>query len=218
MSRKTYNGEGIDVTFDLRRCIHVAECGKRLQVVFDVKKRPWAQPDNASVDEVARTIEHCPSGALGYIRKDGGSQEQPSQINTIVIKGSGEYRIHGDVQVTKMDGEVIEEDYRMTLCRCGDSANKPFCDNTHKKARFVAESTVHDNSAETAAFEAGGLLNIVMAPGPLLVNGKFEIQDESGNQVFRGDKTALCRCGDSANKPFCDGTHKNNGFYERNGL
>ncbi len=217
MGDKTYSGQDIDVTFDLRRCIHVAECGKRLKQVFDTSKRPWAQPDNADADTVAAVIEHCPSGALKYIRHDGQA-EQPADKNTIIITEGGEYRVKGTIQLTKMDGEIIAEESRLTLCRCGESVNKPFCDNSHRKARFTAESTVHDNSAETATFEATGPLTIVMAPGPLLLQGNFEIQDQTGAEIFRGEKTALCRCGESANKPFCDGTHKTNGFYDKNGL
>ncbi|MFK7800953.1 MAG: CDGSH iron-sulfur domain-containing protein [Anaerolineae bacterium] len=208
MSEKTYRGREIDVTFDLRRCIHVAECGKRLQVVFDTSKRPWAQPDNAAADSVAQAIENCPSGALKYVRHGEGAAEQAPETNIIVVIESGEYRIHGDVELTDLAGNTIAEEYRMTLCRCGESANKPFCDNSHKKARFVAESTVHDNGAETATFEPSGKLKITKVPnGPLLLQGNFEIQDQSGDQVFRGEKTALCRCGASGNKPFCDGSH-----------
>ena len=61
MSNKTYQGRDIDVTFELKRCIHAAECGRRLQSVFDVAKRPWVQPDNATADQVQETIDNCPS-------------------------------------------------------------------------------------------------------------------------------------------------------------
>ena len=72
MSRKTYNGRDIDVTFDAEICIHAAECLRRLNAVFDLSKRPWVQPDNATADQVQETIDNCPSGALKYVRHDGG--------------------------------------------------------------------------------------------------------------------------------------------------
>ena len=213
MSNKTYTGKDIDVTFELKRCIHAAECGKRLQSVFDVAKRPWVQPDNATADEVQDAIDHCPSGALKYVRHDGGMQERQPETNVIVIADSGEYQLHGEVQLTTMAGDTIAEEYRMTLCRCGDSNNKPFCDNTHRKARFSAPSQVEDNREETAELQPRGNLKVITATnGPLLLQGNFEIRDVSGQQIYRGDKAALCRCGESSNKPFCDGTHKNNGF------
>jgi CDGSH-type Zn-finger protein/uncharacterized Fe-S cluster protein YjdI len=213
MSNKTYQGRDIDVTFELKRCIHAAECGRRLQTVFDVAKRPWVQPDNATADQVQAAIDHCPSGALKYVRHDGGAQEQRPNKNIIVVTESGEYQLHGDIQLITMGGETLIEEYRLTLCRCGESNNKPFCDNTHRKARFVAPSQVADNTATTADLQPTGKLKVVPATdGPLLLQGNFEIQDASGRQVFRGEKAALCRCGGSANKPFCDGTHKANRF------
>ena len=213
MSRKTYRGKDIDVSFDLRRCIHAAECGRRLQVVFDVAKRPWVQPDNATADEVQATIDHCPSGALQYSRHDGGPQEQIPAQNIIIVMDSAEYQIRGNIVLQTMSGDFIADEYRLTLCRCGESNNKPFCDNSHRKARFVAVSEVLDNRAETVELAPTGQLQIMTSVnGPLLLQGNFEIRDESNKQLFRGRKAALCRCGHSANKPFCDGTHKGAGF------
>ena len=58
-----------------------------------------------------------------------------------------------------------------------------------------------------------GSLRIVCAPnGPLLVEGPVELRDASGETVATGRKGALCRCGASANKPFCDGSHVAIGF------
>lgn len=48
--------------------------------------------------------------------------------------------------------------------------------------------------------------------GPLLVQGAFEILDESGEKIPAPDRVALCRCGGTKNAPFCDGTHRVNGF------
>jgi CDGSH-type Zn-finger protein/uncharacterized Fe-S cluster protein YjdI len=213
MSNKTYQGRDIEVTFELKRCIHAAECGRRLQSVFDVAKRPWVQPDNATADQVQATIDHCPSGALKYVRRDGGPQEQRPDKNIIVVTDSGEYQLHGDVQLTIMGAETLIEEYRLTLCRCGESNNKPFCENAHRKAGFVAPSHVADNAGETANLQPTGKLKVMTATnGPLILEGNFEIQDISGRQVYRGEKAALCRCGGSTNKPFCDGSHAAIGF------
>ena len=50
------------------------------------------------------------------------------------------------------------------------------------------------------------------ANGPLLVSGGVRVVDADGNVLYEGERAALCRCGGSSNKPFCDGTHKTNGF------
>lgn len=52
----------------------------------------------------------------------------------------------------------------------------------------------------------------IIKDGPIIVSGDFEVLDASGNKIDCGDKSALCRCGASSNKPFCDGTHKKTGF------
>ena len=50
------------------------------------------------------------------------------------------------------------------------------------------------------------------ANGPLLVSGGVRVLDADGNVLFEGERAALCRCGGSSNKPFCDNTHTTNGF------
>jgi 3-phenylpropionate/trans-cinnamate dioxygenase ferredoxin subunit len=52
----------------------------------------------------------------------------------------------------------------------------------------------------------------VLPKGPYLVAGKFALLDASGKKIEAGEKIALCRCGASTNKPFCDGTHSKIGF------
>ncbi|WP_209308982.1 CDGSH iron-sulfur domain-containing protein [Blastococcus sp. CT_GayMR16] len=49
--------------------------------------------------------------------------------------------------------------------------------------------------------------------GPLIVRGDFRLVDQDGAEIDPGRNTiALCRCGKSGIKPFCDGTHKRSGF------
>jgi uncharacterized Fe-S cluster protein YjdI len=67
MSRKTYEGERIDVSFDNEVCIHSGECVRGLPAVFDTKRRPWIDPDGADAEAVAAQVERCPSGALRYV-------------------------------------------------------------------------------------------------------------------------------------------------------
>jgi len=90
--------------------------------------------------------------------------------------------------------------------------DKPFCDSSHKQAGFAAsgEPATGDVGALTAR---DGKLEIRPTPnGPLVVSGNVEICTGTGRTVARLTRTALCRCGQSANKPFCDGSHKTTGF------
>lgn len=47
----------------------------------------------------------------------------------------------------------------------------------------------------------------VLSNGPLLIYGTLKLKDKNGEQTLENKTTALCRCGQSSNKPFCDGTH-----------
>lgn len=69
MSRKTYAGAEVDVSFDPEVCRHAAECVRGLPAVFDVDQRPWIQPDRGAADDVVEVVGRCPSGALRIERR-----------------------------------------------------------------------------------------------------------------------------------------------------
>ena len=134
--RKTYRGAGIEVTFDLDLCIHVGECLRGESQVFKLSRRPWVLPDAGDADVVAEVVRRCPSGALQYRRLDGGAEEQP-RGTTVTPMRNGPLLVVGEIQVQRDDGSV-ETLPRATLCRCGLSNHKPFCDNQHIAAGFKA--------------------------------------------------------------------------------
>ncbi|MEJ0023139.1 MAG: CDGSH iron-sulfur domain-containing protein [Alphaproteobacteria bacterium] len=101
-----------------------------------------------------------------------------------------------------------EDVFRATLCRCGHSKNKPFCDHSHLDAGFVATSEPATKSNEALAARDGALKVTPTKDGPYQVEGNLEICSGTGRVIEKTTKTWLCRCGGSANKPFCDGTHK----------
>ena len=133
---RRYADEDIEIRYDVRRCIHAAECVHGLPTVFDAARRPWITPAAAGADEIARVIAKCPSGALHFERRDGGPPETPPVPTTIVPMPEGPLYVHGLVQLRSADGHSVVEDVRMALCRCGQSRNKPFCDNSHLDAGF----------------------------------------------------------------------------------
>ena len=101
--------------------------------------------------------------------------------------------------------------FRAALCRCGESKNKPFCDNSHREQGFRDQGAVGDVGPGHDG--AVGPLKIEAAKnGPLLLRGNVAIVAGSGRVAWKGARTALCRCGQSKNKPFCDGTHAQVGF------
>ena len=135
--RKVYRGRDIEVSFDLDICVHIGECLRGERNVFKLDRRPWALPDAGEADEVARVVELCPSGALLYRRVDGGPQEKHDGPTRMTPIRDGPLLVLGEVEVKREDG-TVEMLPRATLCRCGESLHKPFCDNQHLKVGFRA--------------------------------------------------------------------------------
>ncbi len=135
--RKVYRGRDIEVSFDLDICVHVAECLRGQREVFKLKRRPWILPDAAAADEVAEVVRLCPSGALQYRRLDGGGAENADGLTRITPIRDGPLMLTGRIEVRRDDG-TVETLPRATLCRCGQSQHKPFCDNQHLAIGFRA--------------------------------------------------------------------------------
>jgi CDGSH-type Zn-finger protein/uncharacterized Fe-S cluster protein YjdI len=217
-STRRYTSDAIAVTFEAQRCIHAAECVRGLPAVFDRNRRPWVLPSAAAADEIAVVIERCPTGALHYERGEGGPAERPDARNTLYVRARGPYYARGKLRVLTAQGELYLHDVRVAFCRCGQSQNKPFCDNSHIGAHFDDAGAVTipvvpgaESTPEQGA-EHGELSIRLRANGPLRLDGEFELISADRQTVYRGNETALCRCGGSANKPFCDGSHRHNGF------
>ena len=134
--RKVYRGRDIEVSFDLEICVHVGECLRGHRGVFNLNRRPWVLPDEGEADSVAEVVELCPSGALQYRRLDGGKPEAHVGTKVVPIR-NGPLMVTGEIEVRREDG-TIETLPRATLCRCGFSKHRPFCDNEHLKIDFRA--------------------------------------------------------------------------------
>jgi uncharacterized Fe-S cluster protein YjdI/CDGSH-type Zn-finger protein len=132
---RVYENESIRVLWDATRCIHTAVCLHRLPAVFDVRSRPWVDLSGAAAEEIAATIRACPTGALKY---EGGTvpAEEPDEPTTVEVRPNGPLYLRGRLRIRRAGGEVVTEEYRVALCRCGASENKPFCDNSHRLIGF----------------------------------------------------------------------------------
>ncbi len=206
-----YPGKDADVTWDQRLCIHIGECGRAKGDLFITGRNPWCQPDLATVAEVADVCERCPSGALVYEAKDGKTVERAAALNTIAVTYNGPLFARGELAIEGAPADMPGLRFRAALCRCGQSKNKPFCDNSHETAGFKDSGAVGETGAGGGA--TGGALAIrPLKDGPLRVKGNFAILASSGCARWQGAEAYLCRCGHSKNKPFCDSSHKAAGF------
>lgn len=128
-------GTRITVTDDRSICAHAGFCGNRVSNV-------WKMVSDIDEDTVARAqvmamVEKCPSGALSY-RIEGSDEPLEQELAPgIAIIPDGPLWVHGGLTVDRADGSRLETRARVTLCRCGESANKPYCDGTHADVGFT---------------------------------------------------------------------------------
>jgi CDGSH-type Zn-finger protein len=131
--RKRFEGGGVVLTDDISLCSHAGFCRDRFTSV-------WEMTDEAADPAIRERLEHmvslCPSGRLAYEDPPNAEAVEPAFEPSIVVEENGPYWVRGGVPVTAADGRTWEVRNRITLCRCGHSQNKPFCDGSHKDVGF----------------------------------------------------------------------------------
>ena len=134
---KEYSNEELTILWKPKTCIHAAECVKRLPNVYKPNEKPWIQIENSSTEELKAQIDACPSAALSY-RTKGESQENEkvSSSTKVEVLKDGPLLVHGDLEVDTADGLNQKKTRTTAFCRCGASANKPYCDGEHNKIGF----------------------------------------------------------------------------------
>ena len=134
--RENYLGKKITIHDNRGICAHAGRCTDGLASVFRLKEEPWIHPDAESVDEIIATIQKCPSGALSYSIDDLEHRDQNGEPS-IFIAPNGPYVVSGEPDfVDTIQGEGASREH-FTICRCGGSKNKPFCDGTHWGNNFT---------------------------------------------------------------------------------
>ncbi len=195
-------GKSLLLRFEGKRCIHSRQCVLGSPEVFRANVTgPWLHPDAIPEEDLAAIARSCPSGAITYERLDGGAAEAAPPVNVARIRENGPIAIHAEMIV---EGRPM---FRATFCRCGASRNKPFCDGAHVTADFIASGEPPTQDSEPLEARGGKLVVTQFQDGPIGVRGPLEICTGTGRTVLRTQRAALCRCGGSRNKPFCDGTH-----------
>lgn len=133
---RAYETARIRVLWDAARCIHAGNCLRALPGVFDVRARPWINVEAAAAEEVAAAVRTCPTGALRYQGLADLPDEVPDEPVTVEVRPNGPLYVRGRVKISRPGGDTIADEYRVALCRCGASQNKPFCDNSHRLIRL----------------------------------------------------------------------------------
>jgi len=139
MKKKEYSKDDLTIVWQPDLCIHSAVCFHTLPGVFKPRDRPWVQLDNGDITAIVETVHACPSGALSIKPLPS---ELPPVENLVPEKAkvklfeNGPIRVLGACEITMPDGTIVEKPNGISFCRCGGSANWPFCDSSHKTNGF----------------------------------------------------------------------------------
>ena len=142
---KRYANDEIVVVWQPHLCIHSGICFRGLPAVFDPRRRPWVVLEGATNDAIVAQVAKCPSGALSMqapaaptpapappAERDGDAAE----LTRVEVQPNGPLLVYGTLLVRGSDGSCTLREGTTALCRCGGSANKPFCDGTHGRIGF----------------------------------------------------------------------------------
>lgn len=207
MAVETARGTRITIHFDASRCIHSRNCVLGNPKVFVPNADgEWLHPDAASEEEVEAIVRSCPSGALTLERSDAATEELP-EVNTVRVRENGPLAFHAECTVAG-----AAQPPRVTLCRCGLSKHKPWCDNSHHEGGFHATGEPDDKASQPLEVRNGPLTIAPQRDGPLKASGNLEVVSGTGRTINRATEVFFCRCGHSRNKPYCDGSHRKAGF------
>jgi CDGSH-type Zn-finger protein len=145
------DGPGVRL-HDVRRLCAEARYCDRAGGLWNLVDR-CADPETRALAEEESRL--CPSGRYVMIDAETGEPcEDDLEPSIGVVEDphlgvSGPYFVRGGVRVHDATGEQYEVRNRVTLCRCGHSSNKPFCDGSHVTVRFRDENAASSNAAET---------------------------------------------------------------------
>ena len=134
--RKAYQGNEITVYDDRSICSHSGVCTDNLAAVFRLAAEPFVHVSGASAKAIIEVIKRCPSGALSYGLGTSAEAVEEGRSPTITATKDGPLAVAGRVELVSEDGTTHETRARYTLCRCGGSKNKPYCDGSHWQLDF----------------------------------------------------------------------------------
>jgi len=139
----TYTNNEVTVVWKPKICIHSTICWKGLLNVFNPREKPWVKMEGADTETIIEQVKKCPSGALSYFlnSETPGDPDkvvaEAAHIMKVQVTPNGPYLINTECVIIHSDGREETKAGTVALCRCGASANKPYCDGSHNKTGFT---------------------------------------------------------------------------------
>ncbi len=133
--RDSYQAGNVTIHDNRSICAHAGHCTSGLGSVFKYKSDPWIDPNGGTAESIVEAVRACPSGALSC-SIDGAAAVDPYREPSITVTTDGPYAVVGSAQLLEQSWAQGASMEHYTLCRCGGSKNKPFCDGTHWSIGF----------------------------------------------------------------------------------
>ncbi|TXH79249.1 MAG: hypothetical protein E6Q85_00410 [Thiothrix sp.] len=135
---KEYSNGEVTIVWEPAKCIHSALCFRSLPAVFNPQARPWVNVQAASTERLVEQVKSCPSGALSYKMNTANAAAAASVTEVVRVKvtPNGPLLVQGTIELETPQGDKVQRSTTTALCRCGASANKPYCDGSHSKIGF----------------------------------------------------------------------------------
>ena len=136
---KEYSNGELIIVWQPSQCIHSTVCFHDLPEVFNPQQRPWVKMDAATTEQLIAQVSRCPSGALSYKMAEQPAPITPPATEAVKIKlaPNGPLLVQGKIEIQDKNGAITTHTKMTALCRCGASANKPYCDGSHQKINFT---------------------------------------------------------------------------------
>lgn len=135
---KRYTKDDLTVVWQPAKCFHSKKCFDGLSEVFNPNNKPWIQLDKSTAEEIIAQVKECPSGALSLegASVEASTKEVNANTTKVTVTKGGPLLVKGSLSIELANGEIVEKEGMTALCRCGASANKPYCDGSHQKIEF----------------------------------------------------------------------------------
>lgn len=170
---------------------------------------PSAQPDPHAPTQSESAVspaENTGEKALDrWFHEQRGNKIVPKKLelpNEVLVTNGGPLKMSGNITLIDEEGNVSHANH-LNLCRCGGSNNRPLCDDQHLNIEFFDHGNIHRLSDCMPVKRPQTITVTCVKDGPLKFRGYLRVYNNKG-QEYSSMSGALCRCGKSSNKPFCD--------------
>jgi len=139
MANKTYKGADFEVLWQPSVCNHSKNCWRDSQEVFNPFRRPWIILENGEKEEIKQKVLNCPSGALQWFENTISTTNSTNTNEEMLyaeVRQNGPLLVKGEFMLVHADGKREFKEKTTAFCRCGSSANKPYCDGAHNTIEF----------------------------------------------------------------------------------